>query len=452
MDAYGSENRATLLTGRTTERHCRSVLRTDSEPGVKSRPISLPLRTDIAGHRSAQFRLKAVHQTAQPLDAFSFPYPNEQHYSKEDATVLQALFKSQVLNQNENLSSPFNHRSLSRNRPISMSPHRLAWIALFSLILLVFVGATVRVTGSGLGCPDWPTCWGCLIPPTSSDQIDVSKLDMAKFKRHAAKKGIDPDTITRETVLASFDPVHTWIEFFNRLTSLPLGFATLLLAFVSFWAKRHKWWVVGLSWFCLADVIGNAIMGAVVVSSGLQPGIITLHMALAFLLIAVLVTIIWLTRSEGGRVEIDSGYRKKILIASLIFFTCLFCEGLMGSQLREQTDQLAKASAGMDRSDWIEQLDATLIYKVHRSFSWTLLVTSGLVLFWMRKAKAVKCAEPKWIFAMVIAMMLMGIVLAHVAILQVVQVLHVGCTAVLLGITWHWILRLFGSRVTASVS
>lgn len=327
-----------------------------------------------------------------------------------------------------------------------MIVNRLAWIALFSLILLVVVGATVRVTGSGLGCPDWPTCWGCIIPPTSADQIDVSKLDMAKFKRHAAKKGIDPDTITRETVLASFDPVHTWIEFLNRLTSLPLGFSTLLLAFLSFKAQRYKWWVIGLSWFCLADVIGNAIMGAIVVSSGLQPGIITLHMGLAFLLIAVLITIIWMTRPDGVALEIDSAYRRKILVASLIFFTCLFCEGLMGSQLREQTDQLAQASAGMDRDTWIDQLGTTLIYKLHRSFSWTLLITSALVLFWIGKASCGRVAEPKWIFALVIAMMLMGIVLGHVAVFQVVQVLHVGCTAVLLAITWHWILRLLTSK------
>ena len=247
-------------------------------------------------------------------------------------------------------------------------------------------------------------------------------------------------------MLASFDPVHTWIEFLNRLTSLPLGFSTLLLAFLSFKAKRFKWWVIGLSWFCLADVIGNAIMGAIVVSSGLQPGIITLHMALAFLLIAVLITIIWMTRPEEAPLQIDSSYRSKILFASLIFFACLFCEGLMGSQLREQTDQLAQASAGLDRSEWIDQLSATLIYKVHRTFSWTLLITSALVLFWIGKAGSRKIAEPKWIFAMVIAMMLMGIVLGHIAIFQVVQVLHVGCTAVLLAITWHWILRLITSN------
>ncbi|MFT7631312.1 MAG: cytochrome c oxidase assembly protein subunit 15, partial [Mariniblastus sp.] len=54
-----------------------------------------------------------------------------------------------------------------------MIVNRLAWIALVSVIILVVAGATVRVTGSGLGCPDWPTCWGCWIPPTSADQIDV---------------------------------------------------------------------------------------------------------------------------------------------------------------------------------------------------------------------------------------------------------------------------------------
>lgn len=336
-----------------------------------------------------------------------------------------------------------------------MIVHRIAWIALLSVLLLVVVGATVRVTGSGLGCPDWPTCWGCLIPPTSADQIDVDSLDLEKFRRHAIRKGIDPATITRETVLESFNPVHTWIEFVNRLTSLPLGFATLGLALTSFFTRsKHWWWVVGLSWFSLLDVIANAIMGAIVVRSGLQPGIITLHMALAFLLIAVLVTIIWLTRPESKPLSIEPALRKRLTIAALVFFACLFCEGIMGSQLREQTDELAHAAAaatdgvvGTDRSEWVESLEKTMIYKVHRSFSWTLLITAGLMLFWTTRAKGTALREPRFIFAMVIAMMLMGIILAHVAIFQVVQVLHVGMTAVLLAVAWHWILRLRGMEV-----
>ena len=131
------------------------------------------------------------------------------------------------------------------NRPYLISEamfiNRTAWIALVCIIVLVLVGATVRVTGSGLGCPDWPFCWGCIIPPTSVDQIDVEKIDIAKYKRRAVRRGIDPDTITKETVLASFNPVHTWIEFVNRLTSLPLGLSTLVLAISSVLGDAPSW-------------------------------------------------------------------------------------------------------------------------------------------------------------------------------------------------------------------
>lgn len=327
--------------------------------------------------------------------------------------------------------------------------HRLAWLALISLIVLIFAGAIVRVTGSGLGCPDWPTCWGCLIPPTNVDQIDVEKLDLDKFKTHAARKGIDPNLITRDTVLESFDPMHTWIEFINRLASLPLGFASLLLVLFSFTAKRNKKWIVGLSVFCLLDVLVNAVMGAMVVRSGLKPGIITLHMALAFLLIAVLVTIIWLSRPESSDVEIPSSQRSRLKIVSIVFFLCLFGEGLLGSQLREQTDELAitaETEQGIEREKWGEELAATLIYKVHRSFSWSLLLTSGLLIFWAPRVEGWRVKEPRLIFALVITMMLMGVILGHIAIFPVVQVLHVAMTAILLAVTWHWVMRLWSTH------
>ena len=327
--------------------------------------------------------------------------------------------------------------------------HRLAWTALICVIVLVFVGAIVRVTGSGLGCPDWPTCWGCLIPPTSADQIDVAKLDLEKFKRHAARKGIDPDSITRETILESFDPVHTWIEFVNRLTSLPLGLASLLLALFSFRAKKHRGWVIGLSWFSLFDVLGNAVMGAMVVRSGLQPGIITLHMALAFLLIAVLVTVIWLTRPEPSFVKSAPLGSSKLLVVSWVFFACLFGEGLMASQVREQTDELQKtvatASESNERASWSEELGKTLVYKVHRSFSWVLLITAILIFRWRGQLQQ-PAREPTLILGFIVAMMLMGVVMAHIAVFQAVQVLHVGSTAVLLAIAWHWLVRLMAAN------
>jgi cytochrome c oxidase assembly protein subunit 15 len=123
----------------------------------------------------------------------------------------------------------------------------------------------------------------------------------------------------------------------------------------------------------------------------------------------------------------------------------LFGEGLLGSQLREQTDELAmtaETGQGVEREEWDEALGTTIVYKIHRSFSWSLLLTSGLLFCWTTQNTSWRAHEPKLIFMMVIAMMLMGIVLGHIEIFPVIQVLHVGLTSILLAITWHWIMRL----------
>jgi heme a synthase len=83
---------------------------------------------------------------------------------------------------------------------------KLAVSALVSVLVLMFAGAIVRVTGAGMGCPDWPTCWGCLIPPTRIDQVDFSKLPIERFQKKAERMGRDPKTITIETLRQEFNP------------------------------------------------------------------------------------------------------------------------------------------------------------------------------------------------------------------------------------------------------
>ena len=82
---------------------------------------------------------------------------------------------------------------------------------------------------SGMGCPDWPTCWGCLIHPPSAEQIDTSKLDIGKYRRRAARHGIDPETITEESVINEF----------NSLMKL-LTIALLSLLVCSAWVTPAK--------------------------------------------------------------------------------------------------------------------------------------------------------------------------------------------------------------------
>ena len=310
----------------------------------------------------------------------------------------------------------------------------------------MLAGAIVRATGSGMGCPDWPRCWGCLIPPTSIDQVDFESLDIERFQIKAERAGRDPNEITLEALQNEFNPTHTWIEFINRCLSLPLGFSSLALLILSF-AKKDINWLMKLSALVILFLILLAAwLGAKIVYSGLQPGTITTHMAIAMLLLVILAFVI----SYGG----DRSFIKKQPTLStglsstgvaLLFLT--LAEGILGSQVRELTDELGKAYPEGDRSEWSEILQHSTVYLIHRSFSWIIFFL-GIALAWMsHKQGTLKFFELS-ILGIVFAQMIMGVVLSHFGVFGAIQVLHVFASALLLASNVFWAfnrrLRLLG--------
>lgn len=308
---------------------------------------------------------------------------------------------------------------------------KTALAALLATIFLIFVGAIVRVTGSGLGCPDWPTCWGELIPPTSLEQVDFDRLDIAKFQKR------DPG-ITKETLSAEFNPVHVWIEFINRLVSLPVGLFTLgtFLFSFQFLRKRPSVFIASIS--ALVLVLTNAVMGAIVVRSGLKPGVITLHMALAMTLLCVLVYAIYRGGDRRPQVNLNgSGSIRTLLI--VLFFACIG-EGVMGSQVRELTDELALKFKDIPRNVWHETLEQKPIYLIHRSFSWVIFVLGAMTFFKTRKATGdlgQLCLRT--VCGIILAQMVLGILMSHVSVHPIVQVLHIGLSSILV-VALFWLL------------
>lgn len=323
---------------------------------------------------------------------------------------------------------------------------RLALAAFICVEVLLFVGATVRATGSGLGCPDWPFCYGCWVPPTSAGEIDFAKLDLEKFRAKAARLGRDPSTITVESLRAGFDPVSTWVEYLNRLTSLPVGLSVLVLAVASVGELRRK--RPSVFWASLASlflVLLNAWLGARVVLSGLKPGIITLHMALTILLLCVLVFTAWRGTALPWRLPASTEALRTVRRLALVLFALVVAEGIMGSQVREMTDELALRHAGEQRTQWVAELEQTWVYLMHRSFSWLLL---GCALGFALKARQA-LGTLRWlelgITGIVLAQMVLGIVLAHAGIVRVVQILHIGLSSLLVSGLFLWLL---GSRAS----
>jgi heme a synthase len=294
-----------------------------------------------------------------------------------------------------------------------------------------------------MGCPDWPTCWGCWIPPTAAEQVDFSKLDIARYQRKAERLGRDPATITAETLKKEFNPRHVWTEYINRLCSLPVGFFTLTTFILSFWHQSKKPMVFWASFAALILVLINGWMGARVVYSGLAPGVLTLHMALAFLLIGIQTYIVWGSASQRWTIELSQatqGRGVKILLGLLVF--CVLVEGVLGSQVRELTDQMSKHQI-IARSEWGQQLESSWMYLIHRSFSWVILILTLMATVKARKFQVGGLHRPALgVIGIVFAQMLLGVVMSQVHVFGAVQVLHVGLAAILFVLILLWMLGL----------
>lgn len=314
--------------------------------------------------------------------------------------------------------------------------------ALVSVIVLIFVGAIVRVTGAGLGCPDWPFCWGCVIPPWKVEQVDLERIDFERFRLKAERLGRDPDTVTPEHILESFNPVHTWTEFVNRLTSIPVGIFSLLTAAAAALCRKRWPWVNAAALASFVLVIVNAVLGAMVVYSGLKPGVITAHMAMAMLLLTLLVYVAW--RSTGSPWLIAGGDegRRRLRRTILLLLGLILIEGILGSQIRERTDELARSHAGTPRGEWIDELEATKVYLIHRSFSWAILV-AGIWGWHVARRLGRPGRVAIAVMAVIFAQMVLGLIMAQVHIHAVAQVLHVGLSGILVTLTTLWLCGTF---------
>ena len=120
-------------------------------------------------------------------------------------------------------------------------------------------------------------------------------------------------------------------------------------------------------------------------------------------------------------------------------------EGILGSQVREITDVLAKSHLGEAREDWIWELEQSFIYLVHRSFSWLIVLLMGLIA-WKAKRLGILELRAKAMVGLVLSMMVMGLVLAQVGIFPWVQVLHVGAASLMVTVLCDWSLVLHRAK------
>lgn len=237
---------------------------------------------------------------------------------------------------------------------------RIILLSIIGTYLVILAGSIVRGTGSGLGCPDWPRCFGQWVPPMDISELPENYKDIYK--------------ISGKTI-ADFDPFKTWTEYINRLLGVMLGFFITLLFIFSFKLKHIE---RNIPWFCaglLALIMVQGGVGALVVSTHLKPFLITIHM---FLAVIQLFGLLYLRKycEDLEDIGIVQPVDNKALFFSRVLVWTTFAQVLMGTQVRQQVDHLTRDTNTTTYENVISFLGP--MFYVHRTFS---LVIVGLFLY-----------------------------------------------------------------------
>jgi heme a synthase len=334
---------------------------------------------------------------------------------------------------------------------------RISFLTVIAVYFLILVGGIVRTTGSGMGCPDWPKCFGSVVPPTNVDQLPANYQDIylqkriAKNERFVAtleKLGFSETAnqiANDKSILIEqeFNPVKTWIEYINRLIGVLIGFFIILTVWKSFPLWKQDKWIPILSVAALVLVLFQGWVGSLVVSTNLLHWMITFHMMLAILQVMLLIYLYHRAGNlqTGKGVEMDVPSKIEwILISALIL---MLVQVILGTQVREEIDQISASLGNMMRGTWIEQLG--LPFFIHRSFSLILLGVHLLYFFWAFKYVLRKSSITLWsqlLMILVILEIATGIGMAYFAIPAFLQPLHLLLGTLIVGVQYLLILQL----------
>lgn len=334
---------------------------------------------------------------------------------------------------------------------------RVSALTVIAVYFLILVGGIVRSTGSGMGCPDWPKCFGSVIPPTSVDQLPenyqeiylrqriaknerfVATLEKIGFEKTANRIAKDKSILVEE----EFNATKTWIEYINRLIGVVIGLFILLTVWKSFNLWKVDKWIPINAMISLVLVLFTGWIGSIVVSTNLLSWMITFHMLLALALVAVLLYI----NHRSERLQINRGVKMdvpaKVQWVLIIGTLLMLVQIVLGTQVREQIDQVAASLGDMLRGEWVERVGITFL--IHRSFSLILLGIHILYFFWafrysVRKSKVSLLSQV--LMVVLLLEIASGIGMAYFGIPAFLQPIHLLLGSLIVGIQFMLILQL----------
>lgn len=338
-------------------------------------------------------------------------------------------------------------------------------LTVISIYVLILVGGVVRATGSGMGCPDWPKCFGQWVPPTSISQLPADYKQVYTAQRVAKNqklartlaslgfKQVAGEIFAHPTqyIETEFNATKTWIEYINRLVGALIGIFVFITAVVAlpYWQRdKTVFWLAVGGWL-LTGVQGW--LGSLVVSTNLLPIMVTIHMGLALLIVAMLLyaadraqreptQAVWAQEGTNSSYQPSAATGLQPLLWLLLVVT--FTQIVLGTQVREQVDHISAAAGYAGRENWVSHLGN--VFKVHRSMSILVTLLNGYAAYRLWPLAATRLRRLVTATLGILALEIVaGIVLAYLALPALVQPVHLTLATLLFGaqfltlVAWH---------------
>ena len=267
-----------------------------------------------------------------------------------------------------------------------------------------------------MGCPDWPHCFGRLIPPLNAGQLPKD------YEKYLKKQDIDH----------SFNAFHTWIEYLNRMLTVLLGIFIVLLNFMAwkkYWKINKSIFFWALSLFVLVGF--EAWVGKVVVNSNLGVVEITAHMIPALIIAGVCVYMIHIVKGKPFIVN------KSLKWFTYLAFLLVFIQILIGTEVRSEVDNISKALQYTARDTWLSQVGQAL--HIHELFAWIAALSC---IFVVGKSFNQKETQKTGLLILVslIAELFLGLIMTQMKMPAFAQPLHLLFSSIIIVALYHMLI------------
>jgi len=346
--------------------------------------------------------------------------------------------------------------SRSENRFIKVN-----FITIIVTLLVVLAGGIVRSTGSGMGCPDWPKCFDQYVPPTDVSQLPANYKEkyvagrikknerFAKVLERMGKTELADSIRHDKSILVpeEFNPARTWTEYLNRLAGVLAGIFLLLTAVYSFTYRKTAKRIVVLSILNIFVVGYQAWLGSIVVSTNLAQWVVTVHMLLALVLLAI--SIYTYNYAKQLHKEPSVIMYRILWLKGFLFFTVLLsiAQIVIGTDVREAVDLIAKSLGDGSKHLWISKIGS--IFSYHRDMAIAVVVANGIVYKMVIdrfSGKAAPLITAQAILVALFVQLLSGFALAYISFPPLAQALHILFSTVLFSLQFYLYLLVYRTR------